>query len=96
MDVPGFKQFWCWADGSYNLMMKARTVLKAPVKELIECMLNIEQRKKWESAMEDIRVFFTSDDGDYTRMYFNFKSPVPMITYDRDFYFAQMVRRDFP
>ena len=72
VDEPGFKQFWCYAEGSSNLMMKAHTKLKAPVKELIETMHNCEERKKWDTAMADIRVFHTSEDGSFTRMTFNF------------------------
>ena len=95
VDEPGFKQWWTYKDGG-DLMMKARTTMKAPCNELIETMINTEERKKWDIQMSDIITFFTSEDGTFRRLTYNFMSTVPLIASDRDFYVAQMVRRDFP
>ena len=47
VDVPGFKQWWCYKDGG-DLMMKARSTLQCPAEDLIQTMINTDERKKWD------------------------------------------------
>ena len=77
-------------------MMKARTTLNAPTEALVECITNVEERRKWDPAIADFKVFFSNEDSSMRRQTFNFKSPVPLITSDRDFYIISLIRRDFP
>ena len=46
--------------------------------------------------MCDFKIFWTNEEGTIRRQTFNFTSPAPLVSSDRDFYFLYMIRRDFP
>lgn len=77
-------------------MMKAVATLKASVNAMVETSLNIPVRKSWDKAIDDFKIFESSPDGSIARVAYNFKSPAPFVTSDRDFYTLRFIKRDFP
>ena len=50
----------------------------------------------WDKAFANCKDFYINDDKTVKRLTFNFKSPAPLITSDRDFYVINYRRYDFP
>ena len=46
--------------------------------------------------MKDFKKFYQTPDGSKSRFTFTFKSPAPLVAYDREFYIQELTRRDFP
>lgn len=77
-------------------MFKCRQVFRAPVETLIQVCVVVDNRRVWDTQMNDWREFYRTPDYSYTRIGFNFKSPARAFIADRDFHLLQMARRDWP
>ena len=96
IDEEGFKQWWCYVEDSPVIMMKTRSIQRAPAAALVHCAQDFEIRRQWDSAFADMKIFYRTPDELKARMTFTFKSPAPLITSDRDFYIQELTRRDWP
>lgn len=77
------------------VLIKANTVVRAPVSSLVDCSIDFEARASWDKTLYDFKTFSMSADRTVGRVSYTFKSPVAGFA-DRDFYLQQLIRWDYP
>ena len=77
---------WCYTDDSPVIMMKAYTTLKASPHALVTAAVDFDVRQNWDTAIDSFKTLYSTPDMAEARVSYNFKSPAPLLTSDRDFY----------